>query len=125
MGSFIFQAEHGEVIELLGGAYEGGDGITDGRENGFRGAGFGGPERLDHAVSAVHLLFGVRGFRDTVGVDEEAGTGLQVQGVFPVADALHAAQDEAVFVLQKLKGAVCGADGRIFVAGAGSGQKAR
>ena len=60
---------------MLGGADEGRNGILD---RGKDGAGiliFGGVEGLDHAVGAVHLLVGVGGFGDTVGIDEASKSG--------------------------------------------------
>ena len=82
----------------------------------------GGTESLDHPIGPEHLLVGVGGFRDAVGIDEEAGAGLQGEGIVTVTDSFHAADDEPVLILEQFKGAGIMADGGIFMAGAGGGE---
>ena len=75
-------------------------------------------EGLDHAVGPEEGLGCVGGFRDSVCVEEDLVAGLEVDLIFLVPGVFHAADDQAVAVLEEGEAAVLH-QGRIFVAGVG------
>ena len=115
----ISEAQHGDVIELLGPQDKVVDAAGDVAEDAL-GAGAGlFVEDFDHAVGAEELVLVVGGFGDAVGVDEEAVAGVELEVVLAEGDVVHDGDGGGVAVFDQLVPAAGAAEDGVLVAGVG------
>ena len=120
----VLQGEHGDVVGLLHAVREGVDGGRHVAEQFIRCRVGRDVQGLEQPLGPEEVEVSVCGLGDAVCVDEECVAGLEGQDLFAVLRAAHAAEDEAMLVLEELERAVGMAEGGVLVARVGGRQDA-
>lgn len=114
-GSFVFQAEHGQIVCLPGVFHKQIDSCADSPQY-FLTRGIGtGIERFEHSFGSEHRLVCPCGFRHTVRIYKDHVAPVQLDLIFFIPCQFNQAENQAMRVFEKFKASVP-ADSGIFMA---------